>query len=221
VSGTDQGLDTDMPWAHTGCWTKPGCDCSNWKCTANATTNPFGNWESLADRVYLKAKVLALRLTDTNLLGGDSVTDDMRFSNGGTSRFWPHGDSTIEYFRPRPVGGGAGVPRDDATAGAVVFVPEVVLPPPGSPKTAPTEINPRKVFVYLHSGAGAAQSRTTLTWQMPASWVGKRVSAATITPSGRVEGQPTLGVHGRNLTLEVTPGRPVVLTGYLPPDIHV
>ena len=204
ISGTDQGLDTDMPWAHTGCWTNPSCDCSNWKCTTNATTNPFGNWESLADRVYLQAKPLALRLTDTELHGADSITGEMRFGNGGTSRRWPHGNnSTIEYFRP------SGGLCADPTSGAAVFVPEVVLPPPGSPKTAPTKVNLKKVFVYLHSGAGAAQHQT---WQMPTSWVGKPINVTTITPTGRVDGQPALSVSEGNLSLKVTPGRPVVLS---------
>jgi len=220
ISGTDQGLDTDMPYAHTGCWTKPSCDCSNWKCTGSAATDPFGNWEQLADRIYLQAKVLALRLTDTELHGVDSASGEMRFSNGGTSRHWPHGVSIIEYFRPgRPaVGDSDGLLNTDATAGAAVFVPEVVLPPPGSLKTAPTKLNPNKVFVYLHSGAGAAQRQA---WQIPTSWVGKPINATTITPTGRIDGQPALSVNDQNLTLEVTPGRPVVLTGYLPPDIHV
>lgn len=207
VSGSDQGLDTDIPYAHTSCWTKPLCDCSDWKCTINATTNPFGNWESLADRVYLQAKVLVLRLTDTELHGADSVTGEMHFSNGGTRRHWPHGGSTIEYFRPGPVVAG-GLISADATVGAAVFVPEVVLPPPGSSKTAPTKINPTRMYVYLHSGAGAAQSHT---WQMPASWVDKPINATTITPAGRVDGHPAVSIRGQNLTLEVTPGRPVVL----------
>jgi hypothetical protein len=217
VVGTAQGVDTDMPYAHIGCWAHKGCNCSNISmCSSNATTNPFGHWEDLADTIYLKAKPYILTLTGAGangeLMSFNDTTGEMRFGNGGTDRHWPHGQSLIEYFRPS-------ISHDARTAtfkqgvrsieGATTWTPEVSLPPATGPRTSPTTINPYKVFAYLHSGAGAPQ---THTWQMPATWAGKQVNATTITPSGRVPGQPKLHVQDRNLTLELTPGRPVVLT---------
>ena len=49
-------------------------------------------------------------------------------------------------------------------------------------------------------------------WTMPSSWVGRRIGAATITPAGREEGKPRVSVHGSDLVLAVSPGRPIVLT---------
>ena len=159
-----------MPWAH-------GCDN---KCTVNSSTDPFSNWESLADKVYLKAKTLALQLTDTELLSSAGV-----FAGGGSFNTWAEspGGPQIEYQRADSV-----------------FVPAVELPPPGSPKTAPTVVDWSRRYVYLRSGAGAAREQT---WPLPPSWQGKRVQAATITPSGRLDGRPTVRVRGGNLTLTV------------------
>ena len=222
-----------MPYAHIGCWADKGCDCSNISmCSGNASTNPFGNtWESLADKVYLEAKPYLLTLTGAGsggeLMSYDNGTGEMRYGNGGTRTHWPHGGSTIEYFRPsfaatrtkpsqqpqhddggRPGHPGARSGPLQSTVGAATFVPEVVLPRSTGPRTAPTVINPLKVFAYLHSGVGAAQNHT---WEMPDTWSGQQISAITITPSGRVK-KPAVHVQGRNLTLELTPGRPVVLT---------
>jgi len=91
-----------------------------------------------------------------------------------------------------------------------VFVPEVVLPPPGAARTAATQINADKVCVYLHSATegGARLQR----WTAPASWAGRRIGATTITPSGREEGHPKVTAQGPELELMVTPGRPIVLS---------
>ena len=186
IVGSDQGLDVDIVPA--GPHTQP----------QKSATDPFHNFESLADRFYLKAKPLALQMVDTMLLKFNETSGEKVFANGGNSSHWPHGGDFIEYYRPSV----------DGTADTV-FVPEVVMPPLSASKTAPTTINSRKIFAYMHSGAGAAQ---THTFEMPDTWSGQQVSATTITPSERVPGQPEVHVHGRNLTLELTPGRPVVLT---------
>ena len=84
----------------------------------DSSTCPFTNCESLADRVYLKAKPLTLQLTDTELLAVDS--DDgggLRFRAGGGSRFWPPGDSLIEYRRPGVTATLAASARDSNGAG--------------------------------------------------------------------------------------------------------
>ena len=224
VMGTAQGVNTDMPYAHIGCWAHQGCDCSNMSmCSTNASTNPFGHWESLADTIYLQTKPYTLTLTGAgaggDLLSFNRSSGEMYFGNGGTRTHWPHGASTIEYFRPsvaesgpaqheRPGNHEAEGSGMQSIVGAAVFVPEVLLPPSAGPRTAPTTFNPRKIFAYLHSGASAAQNHT---WEMPDTWSGLQVSAITITPSGRVR-KPAVHVRGRNLTLELTPGRPVVLT---------
>lgn len=167
IAGSDQGLDDDI--------------------TPSSTTNPFNHWGSLADSIYLKAKPLALRMTDPELLS------DGKFLNGGTNSVWPHGDSLIEYFRP----------------GAVqsVFVPEVLPPPAGSAKVAPTTINPNKIYAYLQSTGKVGQH----SWQIPSSWTGRNVTAETITPTGRVAG-PQLAIKGESATFEMQPGQPIVLT---------
>ena len=188
ISGTDQGLDEDMPFQH-------GC---NFTCTINASTDPFANWESLADKIYLLAKPLALQLTDPELLDGSASGV---FNSGGSFSTWPDGGKLIEYARA----GLTGSVRQPES----VFVPAVELPPPGSPKHAPTIVNVTRRYVYLSS---KAQQPQTQTWEMPPSWVGKQIHAATITPSGRVEGQPEVSFSQTNLTLPVAPGRPVVLS---------
>ena len=227
VVGTAQGVDTDMPYAHIGCWAHRGCDCSNISmCSANASTNPFGHWESLADKIYLQTKPLTLTLTGAGsageLMSFNNTTGEMLFGNGGTHTHWPHGGTMIEYFRPSLIGPGpqqherlgdrkgegSGPLLRQSTFGAASFVPEVLLPRSTGSRTAPTLINPRKIFAYLHSGAGEAQNHT---WQIPDTWYGQQVTATTITPYGRVR-EPAVHVQGGKLTLELAPGRPVVLT---------
>ena len=168
VCGTDQGLDEDI--------------------TTSSPTNPFKNWAALADRIYLKAKPLALQMTDTEKL---SLTT---FLGGGTDTMWPHAGGSIEYYRRL------------VNNTAIVFVPEVIAPNSDAPKDAPTVINPFKVYVYLSSSG----TKDTFVWQLPSSWVGKHVSSSTITPSGRQAG-PKLSISGSRLSLVVQPGYPIVL----------
>jgi hypothetical protein len=47
-------------------------------------------------------------------------------------------------------------------------------------------------------------------WLLPLAWVGRSVTATTITPTGVVAG-PVVQVAGGTLALDVVPGRPVVL----------
>lgn len=131
VAGSDQGLDSDV--------------------TPTSNTNPMKNWASMADRIYLKAKVGALRMTDPEMLKAG------RFAGGGTDSSWPYGgDTQFEYLH-----------------GDTVFVPAVLPPPAGSPKSAPTSLHPSKAYVYLRSsGHDTAQQ-----WTLPLSWVGKKLSA--------------------------------------------
>ena len=91
-----------------------------------------------------------------------------------------------------------------------VFVPEVLLPPPGSAKTAPTTVNPNKIFVYLKSGGN--QKPRQQQWTLPAGWIGKRISSATISQAGKVDGVPIVNVGDGKVTLSITPGKPVVLS---------
>ena len=80
----------------------------------------------------------------------------------------------------------------------------------GPPRTAATRINPDTIYVQLHSGTGGGGQAQR--WTTPASWAGRRITAVTITPSGREEGRPHLSVEGPVLVLVVAPGRPVVLS---------
>eukprot|EP00040_Diaphanoeca_grandis_P037223 m.241469 g.241469 ORF g.241469 m.241469 type:complete len:965 (-) comp33776_c0_seq1:288-3182(-) len=180
LSGSDQGLDSDV--------------------FPNSPTDPFTQWESLADKVYLKARPLALRYTDTNLLSGG------RFSNGGDHHSWPHpmhsdnASNLLEYFRPRIEG------KQDAA----VFIPQVVPPRPGSAKSAPTTINPLKSYVYLESGAKPQM----LTWTLPSAWVSKHLLTFTITPSGSVSG-PSPTLSNGTMQIMTQPGRPIVIIPFV------
>ena len=62
----------------------------------------------------------------------------------------------------------------------------------GPPRTAATRINPDTIYVQLHSGTGGGGQAQR--WTMPASWAGRRITAVTITPSGREEGRPHLSL---------------------------
>lgn len=150
--------------------------------------NPFNNWEKLADQIYLKAKPLALQMTAEKL-------GENRFAGGGTDTLWPIDADLIEYVRV------------DGSGTNIVFVPEVLPPPKGSAKSAATTLNPKKVYVYLKSSGEQGK----FTWKMPSSWAGGNVSAATITPSGRTSG-PDVIIQGRSLSLQIQPGRPIVLS---------
>ena len=187
-------------------------------CTFHATTSSRSSPRNVAAPQTMPPPNTAADAIDNTHATGDSFNSsngEMRFGNGGTRTHWPHGGSMIEYFRPSVTGSAPGrLSRPGnrkevlSIVGAAAFVPEVLLPPSASPRDAPTTINPRKIFAYLHSGSGAAQNHT---WKIPDTWVGQHVSAITITPSGRVR-KPAVHVQGKDLTLELTPGRPVVLT---------
>ena len=58
------------------------------------------------------------------------------------------------------------------------------------------------------SGPVQPASPNDLTWMLPLRWVGRALTAATITPDGVVHG-PALTVKNRTLSLVATPGWPV------------
>ena len=179
VAGSDQGLYEDM--------------------TPTSATNPMNHFSSMADRIYLKAKVLALRMTDPELLSNG------HFAGGGNQSHWPYGGDTFFQYL--------------GTSGMRAFLPVVLPPPPGSPKTALTSLHPSRAHIYQHSGVGVERvgngsnisAQVQHTWTLPANWQGRPLTAETITATGRHAG-PALHVNGRMLTLAVTPGQPIAIS---------
>ena len=175
VSGTDQGLDNDI--------------------TPSSNTNPFHNFEGLCNKIYIQAKVNAMRLTDPELLSGG------KFASGGDmAGNWSYGgDTAFQYLKS--FDGGKGV-----------FVPVVRLAAESQDKskTAPTELHPSEAHIYQEHKGNTQEVQQT--WTLPLSWVGKNLSVATITPSGKQPGVPTFEVNGRLLSISVAAGRPIAIS---------
>jgi hypothetical protein len=131
------------------------------------------DFKALGKKVYTQALVYALQMTDQLLSNG-------RFLGGGNQTHWPWGGSFIEYR------------QKDA-----VFLPAVLPPVVGAPKTAPTTLSADRVRVFSSSGG-------VLRWTLPRTWVGKHISSTTITPNGSVHG-PRLTVTGDKLILNDVP----------------
>eukprot|EP00947_MAST-08B_sp_MAST-8B-sp1_P003034 g3034.t1 len=175
IAGSDQGLDNDV--------------------TPTSNTNPLvgRNWEAIADKVYLQAKVNAVRLTDPELLS------DGNFGSGGnTDGNWSYGGDALFRYKE----------GDDS-----VFVPVVVVDGGGDRgKQSPTSLHPSRAHLYQRSSSAAAwQNVVRQRWTLPLSWIGKKITAETITPTGRTTG-PTLTINGRSLEVEMPVGRPVALS---------
>ena len=82
------------------------------------------------------------------------------------------------------------------------------MPPPGSPKAAPTTLSPSRVRVFAPRGGD-------LQWILPANWAGKAIHSTAITPSGRTTG-PSVTVSGGTLHMSQVPkGTPIVLEATL------
>eukprot|EP01052_Picozoa_sp_SAG31_P027439 SAG31_NODE_2570_length_5460_cov_3.135236_2_plen_135_part_00 len=82
--------------------------------------------------------------------------------------------------------------------------------------------DPTRIYAYQNCGQKNLGSlkpepcghldQVTRSWTLVLFWLGQNISAATITPTGVVANTPHLSITGpRNLTLDLTPGRPVRL----------
>jgi hypothetical protein len=176
VTGTDQLLDDDV--------------------TPSSATNPLRHWEEVANRVYLHAKVNAMRLTDPELLSNG------QFAGGGDmAGKWPYGGD-LEFVYSQ-------------SQGSQVFVPVVQLMRNATDvsKTALTELHPSRAHIYQQWNGLVTPIRQS--WTLPLSWVGKRIAVASIKPTGKIAGIPNFTVSGRMLTIESVPGQPVEITAEL------
>ncbi len=99
--------------------------------TPTSATNPFTNFEGVADRIYLHTRPYLMQLTDPELL------DDGRWAGGGTSTTWPYGGGTITYSKL-----------------GSRFVPAVLDPGLQSSPDAPTALDPWKVCEYANCERG-------------------------------------------------------------------
>jgi hypothetical protein len=146
--------------------------------------------------IYTAAMVYMMQMTD-ELIAGSRFNG--RFRGGGNGTHWPFAGDWIEYCK---IPGGK--PGPDGAIGAScagsVFVPAVLRPPAGSPKTAPTTLSLTKIYTF-----GGDES-----WTLPLNWVGKSVRARAI---GKDAAAPKVVVSGRTLTLTgMQKATPVVLT---------
>ena len=150
-----------------------------------SSLKPHGNGWSRLPRVYTDALVYSLQMTAEQLDGGGS-----RFSNGGNATHWPYPGGGFIMYRGN---------------NGSVFLPAVLPPPAGSPKTSPTSISTNRVRVYSPSGGDEM-------WLLPPSWTGKTIHSSAITDSGTSSG-PAIEVNGASISIKSMPANtPVVLT---------
>ena len=175
VSGTTQGLDHDIV---------PG--------SGTPSLKGGGPTQKQKDAIYTRAFVYMLQMTAESL-----DADGTRFSNGGNSTHWPYAGDWIEYAKNCSLAHGVLHPCPD------VFLPEVLPPPAGAAKDAPTTLSPTKVRVYSLQGGDRS-------WTLPLSWAGKQIRARSL---GGGATSAVVAVAGRTLTLKNTPKQsPVILT---------
>jgi hypothetical protein len=149
--------------------------------------------------MYQGAMVYMMQMTD-ELIAGSRFSG--RFRRGGNGTHWPFAKDWIEYCK-RPGGKPGGGPDGaiGASCAGSVFIPAVLPPPVGSPKTAPTSLSLTKFYTF-----GEDES-----WTLPLNWVEKQVHARAI--GGGAALAPKVTVSGRTLTLTgMQKGVPVALT---------
>ena len=130
---------------------------------------------------------------------GTGCVANIRFAGGGNGTHWPYGGDTILYqklFAWRLF------ESDRRFANGSVFIPAVLPPPAGSPKSALCTVSPDRIRTFSPLGGDEA-------WILPLSWVGKTITVRVVgdaTP-------PKVTMDGRSLTLIGMPANtPVVLT---------
>ena len=147
------------------------------------------DWNALAHTFYTQTLVYSLQMTDALLSNG-------RFRAGGNSTHWPWphgGEGAWIQYRQR---------------NGAVFLPAVMMPPPGSAKSAPTTLSPTRVRVFAPSGGD-------LQWILPSNWAGKSVKSTAVTPGGRVDGPRVVTSDGTLNMFAVPKATPVILEAIL------
>ena len=121
---------------------------------------------------------------------------------------------TLHCKYPMVVTTGDSIPIVQPDLGGATFLPALLNDRKG-------KADPRRIYAYQNCGRKnlgtlapqpcVSLGPVTRSWILPLSWAGQNVSAATITPTGVTPNTPRLDIAGRNLTLDLTPGRPVRL----------
>jgi len=207
------------------------CPCPN-----VVACNCLHGFENIADRVYWKLRLVQLALIDELLtingeylhfaaggrlrlqhllvLPDEYKLEQQASMEGHTSRYAIHPSVSGTPPSLWPYGGDS-IPIVQANLGGATFLPALLDGRKGSADS-------RRIYAYHNCGQknlGSLKPEpcvpigpVTRSWTLPLSWVGQtHICAATITPTGVVAGTPQLHITGRNLTLDLTPGRPIRL----------
>jgi hypothetical protein len=192
-----------------------------WHAGSDATAN-FGTWRRIVSgsaqglddditahtphldpkrlrAIYTKAMVGSLQMTDELLHSepcGTGCVADVRFAGGGNATHWPYGGDLIIYQKLVA----------DRYANGSVFLPAVLPPAAGAPKSAPCTLAPDRIRTFSPLGGDEV-------WILPKAWVGRVVQAQVVVGAAGTVAAPKVLVDGRSLTLTgMPPSTPVVLT---------